>query len=226
MDMKELADAEQQWLDIWARGPQRVRWDRIPLQVGDPAPDLELPDHNGIPTRLSSLWRDQPAVVMFWRHFGCSCGRDRARRLRDEYAELTALGATVTIIGQAGPERAARYRDENQISCTILSDPDETAYLAYDVLEGTTAQVLFDAPDELLACDLPAGIALAASRHDTAAASVDNPFLLPAEFVILNGIVQLAYRYQYCEDWPDPRALTAAIRFPAAASSGPETSAP
>jgi peroxiredoxin len=226
MDMKELADAEQQWLDIWARGPQRVRWDRIPLQVGDPAPDLELPDHNGIPTRLSSLWRDQPAVVMFWRHFGCSCGRDRARRLRDEYAELTALGATVTIIGQAAPERAARYRDENQISCAILSDPDETAYRAYDVLEGTTAQVLFDAPDELLACDLPAGIALAASRHDTAAASVDNPFLLPAEFVILNGIVQLAYRYQYCEDWPDPRALTAAIRFPAAASSGPETSAP
>jgi hypothetical protein len=86
--------------------------------------------------------------------------------------------------------------------------------------------VLLDVPDELLACDLPAGIALAASRHDTAAASVDNPFLLPAEFVILNGIVQLAYRYQYCEDWPDPRALTAAIRFPAAASSGPETSAP
>jgi hypothetical protein len=25
--------------------------------------------------------------------------------------------------------------------------------------------------------------------------------------------VQLAYRYQYCEDWPDPRVLTAAIRF-------------
>ncbi len=27
------------------------------------------------------------------------------------------------------------------------------------------------------------------------------------------GTVQLAYRYQHCEDWPDPRVLTAAIRF-------------
>ncbi len=213
VDTQELADAEQQWLDIWARGPKRVRWDRIPLQIGDPAPDLELSDHTGVPTRLSSLWSDGPAVLLFWRHFGCSCGRDRARRLRDEYADLIDLGASVTIVGQAGPERSAAYRDLNEIPCAILSDPDEAAYRAYDVLEGTTAQVLFDAPDELLACELPAGVQLAASRHGTVRASVDNPFLLPAEFVVTNGIVQLAYRYQYCEGWPDPRVLNAAVRF-------------
>ena len=213
MDRQELADAEQQWLDLWARGPQRVRWDRIPLQVGDPAPDVELRDHNGVPTRLSSLWGNGPAVILFWRHFGCSCGRDRAVRLRDEYAELVNLGATVTIVGQAGPERSAVYREQNKIPCAILSDPDEDAYRIFDVLEGTAPQVLFDASDELLACELDAGIDLAASRHDTVRASVDNPFLLAAEFVVTNGIVQLAYRYQYCEDWPDPRVLNAAVRF-------------
>lgn len=213
MDARELADAERQWLDLWARGPQRVRFDRIPLQVGDAAPDLELVDHAGASTRLSSLWTDRTAVILFWRHYGCSCGRDRAARLRDEYVELIELGCTVTIIGQAAPERSAQYRERNGIPCAILCDPDEAAYRAFDVLEGTTAQVLFDAPDELLACEPSAGIDLAASRHGTERASVDNPFLLPAEFVITDGIVQLAYRYQYCEDFPDPRVLTAAVRF-------------
>jgi peroxiredoxin len=213
VETQELADAEQQWLDIWARGPQRVRWDRIPLQIGDSAPDLELLDHAGTPTRLSTLWHDGPAVIMFWRHFGCSCGRDRAGRLRAEYAALVELGATVTIVGQAAPERSRAYREQNEIPCAILSDPDEDAYRAFDVLEGTAAQVVYDASDELLACDLTAGVELAASRHGTVRASVDNPFLLPAEFVVIDGIVQLAYRYQYCEDFPDPRVVTAAVRF-------------
>jgi peroxiredoxin len=162
MDVQELADAEQQWLDAWARGPQRVRWDRIPLQIGDPAPDLELPDHTGLPTRLSSLWSDGPAIILFWRHFGCSCGRDRAGRLRAEYSGLVELGATVTIIGQGSPERSRVYREQNEIPCAILSDPDEAAYRAFDVLEGTPAQVVYDASDELMACDLDAGVELAA----------------------------------------------------------------
>ena len=82
MDIQELAAAEQRWLDLWASGPQRLRWDRIPLQVGDAAPDLELLDHTGASIRLSSLWTDQTAVILFWRHFGCSCGRDRAPAAR------------------------------------------------------------------------------------------------------------------------------------------------
>ena len=167
----------------------------------------------GARSAASALWSDGPAVILFWRHFGCSCGRDRAVRLRTEYAELVEFGATVTIIGQAAPERSRAYRDQNEIPCAILSDPDETAYRDFDVLEGTPAQVVYDASDELMACDLDAGVELAASRHGTVKASVDNPFLLPAEFVVTDGVVQLAYRYQYCEDYPDPRVVTAAVRF-------------
>jgi hypothetical protein len=37
---------------------------------------------------------------------------------------------------------------------------------------------------------------------------------MPGEFVVDgDGIIRLAYRYQYCEDWPDPRVLTAAVRL-------------
>ncbi len=210
----ELEQAEQSWLDAWRAGPQRLRWDHVPLQVGDPAPDLELVDHTGSLVKLSSFWADGPALILFWRHFGCSCGRDRAARLAAEYTEFRQAGASVVVIGQAGPERSAEYRTLNAIEGPVLSDPDRVAYSAFDLLEGTAAQIVFDAPDAMLRCEASAGEEMAASRHGTERASVDSPWQLPGEFVIApNGIVQLAYRYQYCEDWPDPRVLSAAIRF-------------
>jgi hypothetical protein len=37
---------------------------------------------------------------------------------------------------------------------------------------------------------------------------------LPGEFVVdRGGIIRLAYRYQYCEDFPDPRVLTTALHL-------------
>jgi len=212
--LDDQVQAEQRWLDFWHVGPQNLRWDHIPLQVGDAAPDLELDDHTGQPVRLSQFWANGPALVLFWRHFGCSCGIERAARLRAEYAEFLQHGASVVIIGQASPERSSAYRTRNVLECSILSDPDRTAYRAFDLLDGTPAQILFDAPDPFLRCDAAAGEELAASRHGTDRATVDSPWQLPGEFVIdAAGTVQLAYRYQHCEDWPDPRVLTAAIRF-------------
>ena len=41
------------------------------LKFNDPAPDLELPDTDGKPVRLSSLWKKQVLVLAFTRHFGC-----------------------------------------------------------------------------------------------------------------------------------------------------------
>jgi peroxiredoxin len=210
----EQSHAEQAWLDAWHAGPQRLRWERIPLQIGDAAPDLELDDHSGQPVRLSTFWEKGPALILFWRHFGCSCGLERAARLAAEYPQYLEAGASVVVIGQAGPERSAVYRERHGIVCPVLSDPERIAYRAFDLLEGTPAQILFDASDALLRCDARAGEELAASRHGTPRASVDSPWQLPGEFVIdSTGTVQLAYRYQYCEDWPDPRVLTAAIRF-------------
>jgi hypothetical protein len=42
---------------------------------------------------------------------------------------------------------------------------------------------------------------------------VDSPWQLPGEFVVdRGGTIRLAYRYQYCEDFPDWLVLAAAIR--------------
>jgi len=117
------------------------------------------------------------------------------------------------IVGQGEPSRAARYRERQGIDIPILSDPDRSTYQAYGLLQGSTAQILFDAPDPFLRCDLDAGMGLAASRHATDRALVDDPWQLPGEFVVgTDGVIAYAHRYGWCEDYPDPRVHLAVIR--------------
>jgi len=210
----ELTDAaETRWKVGWAAGPTRLRWTTLPPQVGDLAPDAVLSDHEGTARSLSSSWGERPVLLLFWRHFGCSCGMDRAARLRAELADYRAGGGEVVIIGQGEPERAARYRELQRLDVSILCDPDRSTYEAFGLLQGTTAQILFDAPDAFLRCEPQAGMELAASRHGTDRALVDDPFQLPGEFVIgSDGIIAYAHRYGWCEDYPDPRVHVAAIR--------------
>jgi peroxiredoxin len=210
---QQIADAEKEGKIVWEKGPTRTRWTKVPLQAGDTAPDFELLDSAGNKVKLSSFWNDKPALFLFWRHYGCSCGRDRAARLQDEYTKYLELGANIVVIGQGEPERATVYAEKNKITCPVLCDPTYQVYQAYDLLEGKTSQILFDAPDEYLKCDLEAGRKLLESRHGTDRAIVDSPWQLPGEFVVdKKGIIRLAYRYQYCEDWPNPLVLIAGIK--------------
>jgi peroxiredoxin len=209
----QIESAEKEWLAGWKNGPTRLRWNRIPLQVGDKAPDFELQDSQGAAVHLRDFWDGQPALLLFWRHYGCSCGIDRAVRLQNEYSEYVKLGAKVVVIGQGEPERAAAYRERHKLPCPVLCDPTYKVYQAYDLLEGGPSQIVFDADDELLKCDLAAGQKLQSSRHGTERASVDSPWQLPGEFVVdKTGTIRLAYRYQYCEDWPNPLVLIAGIK--------------
>jgi len=209
----QIRSAELEWLERWKQGPTRLRWERIPLQVGDPAPDFELPDSNGVPLRLSSFWSDKPALLIFWRHYGCSCGIRRTELLRAEYSDYVKQGANVVVVGQGEPERTTYYIKNHNLPGTFLCDPTYMAYQAYDLLEGKTSQILFDAADAFLHCDYKSGSNLQQSRLGTIKTLVDNPWQLPGEFVVdRKGIIRLAYRYQFCEDWPNPLVLVAAIK--------------
>jgi peroxiredoxin len=205
--------AEEAWLESWKRGPTRLRWTGVPLQAGDTAPDLGLHSAEGKTVQLRDLWRAGTALLLYRRHYGCSCGRDRAKRLRAEYGSYVRLGARVVVIGQADPARSMSYAQQQELPCPVLCDPMRRAYEAYGLLEGQPAQVVFDAPDAFLRRDYEAGRQLQQSRLGTPAAPVDSPWQLPGEFVVDGaGIVRLAHRYQHCEDWPDSRVLIAAIK--------------
>jgi peroxiredoxin len=212
-DLEELVRrAESEWIERFVAGPENLRWDELPPQVGDPAPDLEIRDSTGTRRQLHELWADGPALLLFWRHFGCGCGLDRADRLADEYDDYLDAGATVAVVGEGDPERGAVYRAEYGIECPVLCDPDGGAHEAYGLLDFTVAQTLYHLP-ELVDRDREAVEAVAERKRDEGLPQVDNPWRQPGEFVIdEDGALRLTYRYQYCRDFPDPRVLSTAIR--------------
>jgi len=210
---KQIEAAEAEWLDLWKEGPTRLRWTEVPLQVGDLAPDFELKDTSGQLVHLRDFWSKGPALILFWRHYGCSCGVDRAKLLQNEYADYIKLGASVVVIGQGDPERSKDYSEKHDIPCPVLCDPTYRVYEAYDLLEGKPSQIIYDAPDEYLRIDYETGAQLQQSRQGTESALVDSPWQLPGEFVVdQSGIIRLAHRYQHCEDWPNPSILIPAIK--------------
>ena len=140
--------AEAEWLERWTAGP--VEPEGHGLAQGAAAPDLVLPDETGADRRLSEFWDGHPALVMFWRHFGCNCGAERARRLVEEYAAYREAGLVPVIIAQGEPARAAAYRELHRLPCPVLSDPEHAAYRAFGIGQWTPERVLYDAPEAFL----------------------------------------------------------------------------
>jgi len=85
--------AEDRWVAGWLTGPTRLRYQVLPPQVGDAAPDLELPDITGRSRRMSEFWTDGPALFVFLRHFGCSCLSERWGTLREDLEVFAEAGA-------------------------------------------------------------------------------------------------------------------------------------
>ncbi|WP_332899107.1 peroxiredoxin-like family protein [Haladaptatus sp. CMSO5] len=201
-------DAEHEWRASFDQGPTRTRWTILPVQIGDLAPDFTLSDHQGNERTLSEFWTGGPALILFFRHFGCRCSMARAARLKDELASYDEAGGTVVIVGQGDPERAAAYARDHDIVCPILCDTSMRAYSEYGLLEGLPSQILYGLDEQVRNRDPAATDTLVAERRREGRPFVDNSWQLPGEFIVDEaGIIQLAYRYQYCEDFPDPRIL-------------------
>ena len=209
--------AERRWVAGWLEGPTWTRYDALPVQPGDAAPDLELPDTSGSKRHLSEYWSAGTAVLIFLRHFGCSCLAERWETLQADLPALAGAGATVVAVCQAEPERALAVATRRGYPFQLVCDPERRAYRAYGLLEGQPAQIVHDfdwKPGDLET----AQTMFLGPRRGTERAVVDSPWQLPGEFVVgRGGRIVLAHRYQYCEDFPPRTVMLGAI----AAASAP-----
>jgi peroxiredoxin len=208
---QQQAAAEAEWLSSWLAGPTRLRYEALPPQPSDPAPAIELADTTGRVRNISEFWRGRPALILFLRHFGCSCLAERWDKLKDEVSAFTDAGAQVVAVCQGEPERSAAVASRRGYPFLLLCDPDRQAYRLYGLLEGSPAQILHDfawKPN-----DRETGEKMISSRRGTERALVDSPWQLPGEFVVApDGRIVLAHRYQYCEDFPPKTVLLGAIQ--------------
>jgi hypothetical protein len=139
---------------------------------------------------------------------------ERAERLREEYSDYADAGLNVVIVAPAEVERVADYKERNGVPVPILSDPGYDAHKAFGLGHWSREQVLYDAPAEF--CDLreETGRKFQEERRAQGRRLVDDPWMQSGEFVVAtDGTIRVAYLYNYCADYPDPRIFTTAGRL-------------
>jgi peroxiredoxin Q/BCP len=100
------------------------------LSAGDKAPDFTLPDADGQPVSLKDF-RGQNVVVYFYPAASTPGCTKQACDFRDNLAELNEAGFTVVGISPDKPEKLAKFRDNQQLTFPLLSDPDRSVLDAY-----------------------------------------------------------------------------------------------
>jgi peroxiredoxin len=104
--------------------------------------DIVLNDERGQAVRLGDLWRDQPAVLIFLRHYACVFCRAHAVQLHRSRKKFDKAGARLVAIGQGTPEQAAGFKEDQGVEIPLLVDPDRASYQAAGAKVATMYELL------------------------------------------------------------------------------------
>lgn len=100
------------------------------LSPGDPAPEFSLPDADGTTVSLAD-YRGRKVIVYFYPAASTPGCTKQACDFRDNLAELEGAGIAVVGISPDKPAKLAKFRDAEQLTFPLLSDPDRTVLTAY-----------------------------------------------------------------------------------------------
>jgi len=105
------------------------------VDVGDPAPDFELPGTGGKTYRLSD-YRGRKVVLAFYPgDFTAVCTKQFCS-YRDQSDRLDGLGADVLGISPQSVDSHERFTEEKRLNVPLLADEDKSVARAYGVLAG------------------------------------------------------------------------------------------
>jgi len=105
----------------------------MPLQPGDKAPDVRLPDQEHRPVSLAE-YRGRPVVVLFFPLAFSSTCTEELCTVRDDLASYRDLHAEVVAVSVDSPYVLKRYREEIGADYPFLSDFNREASRAFGVL--------------------------------------------------------------------------------------------
>jgi peroxiredoxin Q/BCP len=103
------------------------------LANGETVPDFTLPDQDGREQRLSELMHGQSLILYFYpADFTPGCTKE-ACDLRDLHTQILSAGLRVVGISPQAPDSHRRFRDQNALPFTLLSDVDKVVIRAFGV---------------------------------------------------------------------------------------------
>ena len=100
------------------------------LEVGEKAPSFSLLDADGKTVKLSD-YKGRKVIVYFYPAASTPGCTKEACDFRDNLGELTAAGFDVVGISPDKPAKLAKFRDEQDLTFPLLSDPDREVLTAW-----------------------------------------------------------------------------------------------
>jgi peroxiredoxin Q/BCP len=97
--------------------------DTARLAPGEKAPAFSLPDADGKTVKLSDF-KGRKVIVYFYPAASTPGCTKEACDFRDNLSELKDAGLDVIGISPDKPEKLAKFRDNEQLTFPLLSDPD------------------------------------------------------------------------------------------------------
>jgi peroxiredoxin Q/BCP len=105
------------------------------LDVGDPAPDFDLPGTGGKSYRLAD-YRGRKLILAFYPgDFTAVCTKQFCS-YRDQSDRLDELGADVLGISPQSVDSHERFSEEKRLNVPLLADEDKRVGRAYGVVAG------------------------------------------------------------------------------------------
>ena len=105
----------------------------VRLAPGDPAPEFTLPDADGNPVSLSSFRGRRVIVYCYPAALTPGC-TTQAVDFTAAAGDLAEAGLDIIGVSPDVPEKLSRFREQEELSITLVSDPEKevlTAYGAY-----------------------------------------------------------------------------------------------
>ena len=109
------------------------------LAIGGVAPDFSAETTDGTKLRLSDLRGRVVVIYFFPRAFTPGCTIE-TNRFRDNYPEISALGAQVVGISPDEFERQCRFAEARQVAFPLVSDATKEIARSYDVQSSILAR--------------------------------------------------------------------------------------
>lgn len=91
---------------------------------------------------LAALWANQPAVLVFLRHFGCIECRSHAKQVWQERDQYEKLGAKISFIGSGQSHYIEGFKAEfNLENAPIYTDPSLRSFAAAGLIQSMSSTV-------------------------------------------------------------------------------------
>ncbi|GAB6049404.1 peroxiredoxin [Hydrogenophilus islandicus] len=107
------------------------------VTLHQPAPDFTLPATGNQTITLSAL-KGRPVVLYFYPRDNTPGCTNEAIAFRDHYAEFTQFGAVILGLSRDSVASHERFKEKFSLPFDLVSDPEELACAAYDVMRNKT----------------------------------------------------------------------------------------